>query len=269
VLRQPTRPGPAEFAAASTVTVDRSWFSFAGVHGGHLGALGLSAMRGLLPDAFPARMLNVHFFAPVDDRPVEYRPRVERPGSGSAVGSFTAVQAGRTVLTGSAVFGAGRSGPGHDGVPAPAAPAPEDCPEVRLPHRLAAFAQHLELRAAIPVLPLSGGGERPELRFWVRFADRRPLDAAAVVLLADALPPALFAVWTRPRPVPSVDLTVHLTDALDTGPADGWALVGIVTEHAGGGWAVDASSVWTRDGRLAALARQTRRVLGEIAQADG
>jgi acyl-CoA thioesterase len=268
-----TVPPPAP--GTPTVTVDRSWFSFAGVHGGHLAALGLAAMRELVPDRLHVRTVTVHFLAPVDDRPVAFRPRLERHGRGSAFGSFTAEQAGRSVLTGSAVFGAARTGPGYDGVPPLAVPAPHDCPEVHLPHELAAFSQYLELRAALPVVPLDGDGKRPELAFWVRFADRRPLGPEAAVLLTDALPPALFAVWTRPRPVPSVDLTVHLTDTAHltetahlTGPPQagpaGWALVRITTEHAGNGWAVDASTVWTQDGDLLALGRQTRRVLGEL-----
>lgn len=54
-----------------------------------------------------------------------------------------------------------------------------------------------------------------------------------------------------------------------TGPVHGWALVQITNEHAGNGWAVDASTVWARDGRLGALGRQTRRVPGEIGGTAG
>ncbi|NEC48200.1 thioesterase family protein, partial [Actinospica acidiphila] len=60
--------------------------------------------------------------------------------------------------------------------------------------------------------------------------------------------------------VPTAEMTVHFTDALDDGPAHGWSLVRIRTDHAGGGWAVDDSAVWTADRRLLAAARQTRVV---------
>lgn len=80
------------------------------------------------------------------------------------------------------------------------------------------------------------------------------------MVLADALPPALFALWTVPRPVPTAELTVHFTDALDAAPAEGWALVRIRTEHAGSGWAIDDSTIWSSSGRLLALARQARAV---------
>lgn len=121
----------------------------------------------------------------------------------------------------------------------------------------------MELRPAGPDLPLAGG-DRAELLSWVRFLDDRPLDAPAVVTLTDVLPPALYAVWDAPRPVPSAELTVHFTDALDEKETlrTGWALVRIRTDHAGAGWAVDDSAVWAADGRLLALGRQSRVVRG-------
>jgi acyl-CoA thioesterase len=61
--------------------------------------------------------------------------------------------------------------------------------------------------------------------------------------------------------VPTVELTVHFTDVVDDdAPLEGWVLVRSRTEHAGSGWAVDDSAVWTGDGRLLALARQARAV---------
>ncbi|MGC3003204.1 thioesterase family protein, partial [Streptomyces sp. G35A] len=94
----------------------------------------------------------------------------------------------------------------------------------------------------------------------VRFRDGRALDAAAVATLADALPPALYARWTAPRPVPTAELTVHFTDALDGEAPEGWGLVRIRTDHAGGGWALDDSAVWSSGRRLLATARQARVV---------
>ncbi|BFO17514.1 hypothetical protein SHKM778_39020 [Streptomyces sp. KM77-8] len=81
-----------------------------------------------------------------------------------------------------------------------------------------------------------------------------------MTILADVLPPALYARWRTPRPVPTAELTVHFTDALDGGVPAGWTLVRIRTEHAGGGWAVDDSAVWSADRRLLATGRQARVV---------
>ncbi|MGP3923483.1 acyl-CoA thioesterase [Streptomyces sp. 8N616] len=258
-----TRPGDGEPPAV--VRVDRSWGSGPGAHGGYLAALGLGAMRARLAldsgHDRPVRSLTTHFLARVDDRPLALHTTVERSGRGTAVAGLRAEQGGEQALLGSATFGSPRPGPYHHGSPAPAVPGPGDCPPLALPQGLATFAQRLEIRPATPARPL-GGGESAELVAWMRFRDGRPLDAGAVTVLADAPPPALFALWTAPRPVPTAELTVHYGSALDDGPATGWALVRIRGEHAGSGWAVDDSAVWDADGHLLALARQARRVLG-------
>jgi acyl-CoA thioesterase len=133
-----------------------------------------------------------------------------------------------------------------------------------LPRELAEFARQLEIRPATAARPLAGG-ERAELVAWMRFRDDRPLDAEAATVLTDALPPALFATWTTPRPVPSAELTVHFGTALDDAPGAGWALVRIRAEHAGNGWAMDDAAVWSQAGRLLALGRQSRRILPPLA----
>lgn len=253
------------------IAVDRSWWAWAGAHGGHLAALALDAMRDTLFERSDSgrsvRTVNAHFLRPVDDRPFVLATTVEHAGRGTSVASFRAEQAGDPVLLGSAVFGARRPGPDQDGGPAPTVAPVEACAPLGLPVELVPFARRLEIRPATATLPLSGAADA-ELTAWIRFADGRPLDAAAVVVLADALPPALFARWTRPRPVPSAELTVHFGDALDDGPVPGWALVRIRTEHAGSGWAMDDSAVWTPDGRLLALGRQARRILPDSVSAD-
>jgi acyl-CoA thioesterase len=183
---------------------------------------------------------------------------VERVGRDAAVCSLRAEQGGALVLVGSATFGASRSGPDHNGSYAPTVPGPDDCPPLALPRGLAEFARHLEIRPATAARPL-GGGEQAELVAWMRFRDDRPLDAETATVLTDALPPALFATWTTPRPVPSAELTVHFGTAL--GHAPGWALARIRADHAGSGWAMDDAAVWSHAGRLLALGRQSRRIL--------
>lgn len=266
------RPG-----SPGDVTVDPSWGSWAGAHGGYVASLALTATRARLfeqrGERGPVRALSAHFLAPVDERPLTLHTVVERTGRRAAVSTFTGEQGGTTVLVGSAVFGAAGPGPDpapdrrdprYDGMSMPAVPDAARCEPLELPVQIAAFARHLEIRPATAARPLSGG-THAELTAWVRFIDGRLLDAEAVVILVDALPPALFACWTAPRPVPTAQLTVHLTDVLDGAPAQEWALVRIRTDHAGSGWAVDDSAVWAADGRLLALARQSRTILGNRA----
>lgn len=237
------------------LVIDRTWWGFGGAHGGLLAASALAAVR---PAQRQARLLNVHYLEAVDDRPLTFETRVDREGRSATVASFTGHQGGQVALFGTAAFGVPQPGPEYAGTPMPRVPPPHDCDRFTPPRELAAFAQHLEIRPATRALPLAGG-PRAELVAWMRFLDGRPVDAESAVVLVDALPPALFAIWTRPLPVPSAELTVHFGHPE---PVDGWALVRIRTDHAAGGWAVEDGAVWAADGRLLALARQSRRVLG-------
>ncbi|MFJ9761298.1 acyl-CoA thioesterase [Streptomyces sp. NPDC101149] len=255
-----------------TVRIAPSWRSWDGAQGGYVAALALDAMREELDrrtgEAAPVRTLGAHFLAPVDDRPLRLTARTLREGRRTSMSTLTAIQGGAPVLADSAVFGWGGPGPAHSDLSAPPAPAPDACPPLTLPSDLAAFAAHLEIRPANDARPL-GGGPRAELLAWLRFTDRRPLDAGTLVVLADALPPGLFALWTVPRPVPTAELTVHFTDALDAAPVEGWALVRIRTEYAGSGWAVEDSALWSTTGQLLALARQARALRNGSRAAHG
>ncbi|WP_329289267.1 thioesterase family protein [Streptomyces pseudovenezuelae] len=243
--------------------IDPLWRSWEGAHGGHVAAVALAAVRAQFAGGDqPVRTLTTHFLAPAAAGPLHVSGTVPASGRRTAACVFSGHQDGLPVVVGSALFGSGRPGTSYDGQPAPDVPGPEDCRAVELPGQLAPFARQLEIRPATADLPLAGG-ERAELLAWVRFADGRPLDAGAVVTLTDVLPPALYALWRSPRPVPSAELTVHFTDAVDESAGDGWSLVRIRTDHAGAGWAVDDSAVWAPDGRLPALGRQSRVVRGE------
>lgn len=254
-----------EAEAGTRARIDPLWWSWGGAHGGHAAAVALSAVRDRFPGgAHPVRSLTTYFLGPVGTGPLHLSGAAPSNGRRAATCVFTAEQDGKPVLAGSALFGPGRPGPAYDGTRAPAVPGPHDCPVREFVAGQPPFIRQLEMRPATEARSL-GGGEKAELVSWVRFLDGRALDAGAVVTLTDVLPPGLFACWRTPRPVPSAELTVHFTDALDDdGPdgdaREGWALVRIRTEQAGGGWAVDDSAVWAADGRLLAVGRQARVV---------
>ncbi|MDT0346453.1 thioesterase family protein [Streptomyces litchfieldiae] len=250
--------------AAMLVIDRRSWGSGPGSHGGYLSARTLAAMRRSLDAGTrPVRALTTHFLSPVDDRPFTLAATVERAGRGSAVVTLRGEQGGRTALLASAAFDGGapsRPGPAHQRAPAPDAPPPDACRPLVFPRQLAVFAGQFEFRPTTGARPL-GGGPTAELVAWTRFTDRRPLDAEAVTVLTDALPPALYARWTTPRPMPTAELTVHFAAALDRAPATGWSLIRMRAVHADDGWALDDSAVWDELGRPLAVARQSRRIL--------
>jgi acyl-CoA thioesterase len=243
-----------------TVSIDRAWWSWGGVHGGHVTSLSLEAMAAAIGDLRPVRALSIAFLTAVDERPLVLEPAVERVGGSTSIASLRAVQGGGPVLLATATFGDVGPGPHYNGLPAPEVPKPGTCAPLPLPQGPVPFAQHLEIRPASEGKVL-GGGDRAELIAWLRFADHRTVDAAGVTVLLDALAPGLYATMTVPVPLPVIQLTIEFAEALVGEPVDGWVLVRIRTDHAGGGWATDDCTAWSEDGRLLAQARQARRVL--------
>jgi len=253
----------AVLADREPLVLHRSWWSWAGPHGGLLAALALRTAAPLAGPGRTPRALSVQFLRTVDD--VEVRAgalQVREGGSSSTVSSVLrasgdiAVQA---VLTSGRARGGGQA---YTVVGMPQVRGPEECAPLALPVELVPYGQHFEHRPAAGPLPFSGG-DRAELVAWARLRADDPLDTAALTVLADAMPPALYAVTRTPLMVPTVDLTVSYASGLDEAPRRGWVLVRIATRTAADGWCVDDSEVWAPDGTLLVQARQTRRVLGE------
>jgi acyl-CoA thioesterase len=245
--------------AAGVAQFDRSWFSWVGAHGGLVAShLARAAGPALAGEPLSLRSLTAHFLRPVDERLVELAAEPVASSGSTTVTRVDAVQDARPVATATVLHGSAREpGLAWAPEPAPVGAGPLDCPLVVLPHELVPFAQHLEFRTADGALPLSGGAE-PRLRAWVRFVDEHVPDDADLVTLADAMPPGLYGIAATPAPVPSVDLTVHLSGhrACTT-----WVLVEQRTLWSMQGWAVDETHVWDERGVRLAEARQTRRVL--------
>ncbi len=253
--RLPTNSSPHVFA------VDPTWWSWAGAHGGAVTSQVMRAMAAAMGDpARPPRTLHAHLLSAVRDEPVRVESTLERHGGSATVVMARATSAGRLVVLASAVFGAASHGLQWASRRSSSVPGPEELEDLALPVELVPFGQHLRIRPVTTDLPLSGGSE-PRMVAWVRFADRRPVDAEAAVVLLDALPPALYTTTTEPVPVPTVEFAIHLAHPLHGLAVDDWVLVSIHTEHAGDGWAVDDAALHTRQGVLLATGRQTRRVL--------
>jgi hypothetical protein len=101
-------------------------------------------------------------------------------------------------------------------------------------------------------------GEIARLEGWMRFADGRIADVAALPLLADAFPPAVLdvsaAAW-----VPTVELTVHVRGR----PAPGWIAASFRTRFLSDGYFEEDGELWDSTGRLVALSRQLAVARGQ------
>ena len=89
---------------------------------------------------------------------------------------------------------------------------------------------------------------------WVRLREPAPLDAPLAALLLDALPPAVSATFGVPRPLASVDFTIHFFARLrERGRAatDEHQLVTIRSRWADDGYTEELRELWSPRGAAA------------------
>lgn len=251
--------GPSE-GNATEVPLSDAWLGFDGVHGGYVASL---AARCATKEAngLALRSLQATFLRPMRGPSALVRTRPVRRGRTTA--SFSASASGADgrgdAFVALMLFGEDGDGPDYAGTPMPTDKGPEDS-EPYGPLDFVPFTRHLEVRCVNDARPFGGGAEA---RFvtWIRLDDAGLTGPQALLVLADALPPALYATVREPVALPSVDLSVHFTRDAEQYDPRGWHLVTMTTDFAGGGWSLDSSHVWSAGGTLLAAARQNRRVV--------
>jgi hypothetical protein len=259
------------------VTIDSGWSIGDRPNGGYLMALVTRAAVAASPHPDPLT-ISAQFL-----RPPSFGPAVVEIDDlriGRSVGFHTArlIENGETVLEARVTTGRLPSDQPDDGrswqadtapeLPPPdsCAPAPANAPD----------GTHISLYEAVEVRydratvqwarpKLAHLAHEPVLRAWVRLADG-PTDPYGVIVAADALPPAVFALGFRGWS-PTVDMTTYLRGR----PAPGWLRVVVHTQLVAGGWFDEQAVVWDANGQLVAQARQLAligRAGRETARAD-
>ncbi|MFD4780690.1 thioesterase family protein [Rhodococcus qingshengii] len=249
---------PSTDAARHHTEFDSSWRSFDGIQGG----LAIARMLRVAADASGAEPLAVtaHLDRPVPPGPAEL-----------TVGEM---RGGRTVSCHVTLTGSGSAlvrlarDIGATTMSAPVAePAPADpstLPPLEIPVDFVPFAQHLDIRPINSARPFAGG-DSPEFDVWIRLLtdlDFTAQERAAVLL--DALPPGLFATLTMPVAIPTIEFTAHFTPehlTADPRTLSPWYRLRHGTAWATNTLCVDESELFDSTGRLAARARQLRRIL--------
>ncbi|WP_304455471.1 thioesterase family protein [Nocardiopsis sp. YSL2] len=242
-----------------TTVFAQHWAGFGGTHGG-LVAAGLQQAVTDLLGGTPGS-LSAHFLEAVPPGPTEISVRELRGGRSAS--ALAAIDGRASALVrfshspGSAPTV--RSG---DGSPPEPRPDPLSLERFTLSSGLVAFGDHVDIRPLGASRPLAAGTD-PAYEAWIRLVPQAPgvdhLDTASRrLILIDAMPPGLFAVWDRPAPVPTLELSVHFAPCHDDSP---WHLVRHRTVWASADLCVDETTLHTRSGELAAQGRQLRRVL--------
>jgi len=229
-------------------------------NGGYVAAILLRAVTTELgePDRSP-RSVTIHYLRPPEDGPVEVAVTVERTGRSMSAVSARLIQEDKVVALALVAAGTNRDAFALHEAAAPEVPAPEDCPLAPTPPFRIRIREQFEIRPAIGPQAFSGGNEAVT-GGWIRLRDPEPTDAHVLVQAADAWVPAVFGVTSERLGVPTVDLTVHLRQAV-LPDDDGWMLLRFRTSVAADGYLEEDGEIWDRTGRLLAHSRQLAIIL--------
>ena len=232
-----------------------------GPNGGYVAALVLRALQDAVadPERSP-RSLTLHYLRPpAAGQPATVEVTVERAGRSLTTLSARLVQDGRVMVLALAAFAVD-----FPTVLDYATPAP---PEIHTPpDGLITLPEDADVppighRTAIAPVFGSGaltGSDEALVGGWLRLAEPRIADAAAVAFYADAWLPTAFARLTEATPAPTVDLTIHFRARL---PHPGLApedpvLARFSSSTSAGGFFEEDGWIWAPDGTLLAQSRQ-------------
>ena len=247
------RVGPRSF----TAELHERWSSLVGIHGGYTAGIVVRAMTAAVDD--PARALRsfaTQFAAIPRAGRVDVAVTVERVGRSMTTTSARLVQGGKVLQVAHAVSSTARPGLAYDEHVCPQATGPGDTPRFTASGGVGHF-QNVDVRLDPDVVPFSEA-DTARMAAWVGPLDGEPIDAAWVVAMCDVLPPAVFTRTSGPVKAATVEYVVHLATGQPSLPAGEHTFLSCRSPLSNEGFAVEDATMWGPDGRVLAVARQTR-----------
>jgi len=249
------------------LSIPPEWAQGRASFGGLVVALQYEAMRAQVPAERPVRSLAITFVGPVaPDVPLRFEVDVLREGKAVSQVLGRAVQNGQVMTLVQGSFGASRPSE----VSVAAEPAPEmkhwdDCQELPyIPGVTPEFMRHLAMRWSVGGLPFTNNKSR-QMGGWVRLrgdVKEEPLGESHLLALVDAWPPSLLPHLSKPAAGSTLTWTIEFVQPLlDLSTLD-WCKYLVDIEHARDGYGHAAAKLWSADGRLIALSRQTVTIFG-------
>ena len=250
---------PAPTGEGFTTRLWDGWSIGTNPNGGYAVQPVLRALTEVAGRPDPAS-LTVHYLRPaLGATDGEVRASVVRSGRRAAFATGSLVQDGDQRLTAAAVL-TDLSEPASDApdpaltLGAPAIPPPDRCVD----------RQELNQGVELPLLSRvdvrvsrDAPAGRAVVDGWIRLRDGSAPTTAALVLFADAFPPAVHAVVERVGWVPTLELTVHVRRR----PTSGWVQARMECDDVAGGWMIETGTLWDEAGTLVARSRQLGMLL--------
>jgi acyl-CoA thioesterase len=235
-------------------TIPESWMQGRTTYGGLTAGLALASAAYAFGELPPLSSALIAFIGPVDTH-AHFKPSLLRRGRSTTFAGVDVLS--QEQLGARCTFAFSSPRPSHinePALPAPEVPAPSHVADYfnsGTVQERPVFTQHFEFRLAHGAMPLSGV-PRPHNLIWVRYKsppaqDTPLLNCAALLALADALPPAAMSGFSKAGPISSVTWAVNLLTANPT-TEDGWWLLEAQAEATHDGVSSQRMRIWNSKG---------------------
>ncbi|MEQ1872553.1 MAG: thioesterase family protein [Ilumatobacteraceae bacterium] len=239
-------------------TIHDGWDINGNANGGYLLALAASHLRAVSGRADPLS-ITAHYLAPGTPGPVQVDATVLKSGRRFSTVTGQLHRDGQPILQVTGTFGdlaQVNDDFTHLAVGPLELPPMDECVERSSVQGAVAVALNARLNVRLrPGDESFMRGERKgvaEMAGWFAFADDRPVDTLALLLAADAFPPAVFHIDLPPGWVPTLELTVHVRGV----PAPGPVRCVFRSQFVQGGFFNEDGEIWDSQDRLVAQSRQ-------------
>ncbi len=229
-------------------------------YGGLTAALCLHAAEPLSGDK-PLRAAQIAFVGPASGV-LTSTPTLLREGKNTSFVSVRMTGDEGVVAEAIFTFGAARESVlAFTELPMPDVPPADAVPDFFRGDRRPQFSHQFEVKLAKGAPPVSGASEA-DLHLWMRHGDPdAKTDAAALLALGDAPPPAALSMLSAAARISSMTwMAEFLTDSLTT--TDGWFLARHTAQTAAQGYSSQAMRMWSASGAPIMIGRQTIAIFG-------
>lgn len=233
-------------------SIHDKWTQGRSTFGGLTAAIGLRALRRVIPDR-PLASVDVAFIGPVGAGEVDIDVEVLREGKNVTHGAAALRVGGSIAARVQAVYGAPR--PSAISVPSPPptpSGAPEDAPPLPyLEGVTPTFTQYFDFRMTEGDIPFTGS-KRTTMGGWIRAREvAGPIDPESIlVVMTDAWPSPVVPRASRPIPASSVRMNVQALAAVPEAFEDYWWFRSELVQ-AGHGYATLAGRLYAGDTAVA------------------
>ncbi|MET1218423.1 MAG: thioesterase family protein [Glaciecola sp.] len=243
-----------------TLTIPKSWTQGRTIYGGVASALLVYAIKRQVNPILTIKNVNTNFVGPMlSDTPIEITLRELRTGKNVSQWTAMASQNGQLCTFVQACFVCDRKSKIEvDNRPPLTMAKPNKKSFIPpIPKVTPKFLKHFEMSIQEGGIPFTGK-KTDFYRGWFRFKNTTGvLDDVALIGLLDALPPTVLQMMKWPAPASTINWNIEFIHPLPALTMADWIAFDDQTVHAANGYCSTEANIWTANGQLIALSRQT------------